>query len=281
MGLLTVLLRCTNSQWTDEWPRRKHNHQNQYLEVLIQYHSTNRIRHQHIGKRCHLVAQPPVVNSNASVPLPCVRFFDMLLIVVLRVQDPQNGEEEVDDVKVQRDGGSDLLLDMVVAHDQLRVDQNVAREDKRCDHSIAELNSAAVREEHGHEAKQDQDPERAKQVRHPACEVVLALASKQGKRNKDAEREDGCFYYDLGVCERNDDRDGVRFHGSESTKEQQVCRVRLALPESETQECEGAEHRHPHHPRICLYPVLVRGRDHRDVAYGGGGEDLDSAGKSQ
>jgi hypothetical protein len=44
------------------------------------------------------------------------------LVVVLRVEDPQNREEEVDDVEVQRDGRRNLLLHVVVAHDQLRVD---------------------------------------------------------------------------------------------------------------------------------------------------------------
>jgi hypothetical protein len=50
-------------------------------------------------------------------------------VVVLRVEDPQDGKEEVDDVEIERDGRRNLLLHMVVAHDQLRVHQNVSGED--------------------------------------------------------------------------------------------------------------------------------------------------------
>jgi hypothetical protein len=179
------------------------------------------------------------------------------LVVVLRVQNPQDGQEQVDDVEVERNGRGNLLLDVVVAHDHLRVDQDVPREDERADDTVSQLDLAAVREERRHEAEQDHYPERAEQVRHPACEVILGLAREQGKRDKDAECEDGGFDHDLGVCERYDDRDGVGFHGSEATKEQQVGRIRLALPEREAEECECAEQRHPHHPRVGLDPVLI------------------------
>ena len=47
--------------------------------------------------------------------------FRSLLVVLLAVQDPQDSEEKVDHVKVQTNRRRDLLLDMVVSHDELCV----------------------------------------------------------------------------------------------------------------------------------------------------------------
>ena len=95
------------------------------------------------------------------------------LVLVLRVQDAEDGEEEVDDVEVERNGRGNLLLDMVMAHNHLRVHQNVCREDECADDTVAQLHRAVVREERRHEAKEHHHPERPEQIRHPACEVVL------------------------------------------------------------------------------------------------------------
>lgn len=51
------------------------------------------------------------------------------LVVLLAVEDSKNGEEQVDDVQVQADSSGNLLLNMVVSHDELGVDQNVSREE--------------------------------------------------------------------------------------------------------------------------------------------------------
>lgn len=41
------------------------------------------------------------------------------LVVLLAVQNAQDGQEQVDDIEVQADSRGDLLLDMVVSHDKL------------------------------------------------------------------------------------------------------------------------------------------------------------------
>ena len=43
------------------------------------------------------------------------------LIVLLAVEYSKNGEEQVDDIEVKRNSRSNLLLDMIVAHDELCV----------------------------------------------------------------------------------------------------------------------------------------------------------------
>lgn len=88
-------------------------------------------------------------------------------VVLLAVENPQNGEEEIDDVEVQRDGCCDFLLNMIVSHNQLRVHQDVSAEDEGRYDSISELNLAVVWEECRHEAENDEYPERSKEVRHP------------------------------------------------------------------------------------------------------------------
>lgn len=50
---------------------------------------------------------------------------------------------------------------MVMAHDKLRIDKDVPAENEGGDASIDELGGRVVREEHGHEAEEDEGPESA------------------------------------------------------------------------------------------------------------------------
>lgn len=58
--------------------------------------------------------------------------FEIRLIVLLTVEYPEDGEEQVDNVQVKGDSRSNLLLNMIVAHDKLGVYQDVSTEDERC-----------------------------------------------------------------------------------------------------------------------------------------------------
>ena len=84
------------------------------------------------------------------------------LVVLLTVEDSENSKEEVNDVKIEADGRSDFLLDVVVSQNQLCVYQNIAREDQSCDAGVRQLNFAIVREESSHEPKEYQSPESSK-----------------------------------------------------------------------------------------------------------------------
>ena len=176
------------------------------------------------------------------------------LIVLLTVEDPQDCEEQVDDVQVQADGSRNLLLNVIVSQNQLRVDQNVAAEDESRDHAVHELDGLASGEERSHEAEDDKHPERAEEIRHPAREVVLRLAGEQRQCDEDAEREDEGLDHDSRLVEGRDDADGVGFEDGEAGQEEQVRRVGLALPEGEEHEGDGAEERAPHHPAVVLDP---------------------------
>jgi len=74
---------------------------------------------------------------------------------LLAVQNTKDGKEQVDDVQVQGNGGSNLLLHVVVLQDELSVHKNIATEDKRCYNTIAKLNLAVVWEKGRHEACND------------------------------------------------------------------------------------------------------------------------------
>lgn len=75
-------------------------------------------------------------------------------------------------------------------HNELGVHQNVAAKDQSCNDAIAELDAAAAWEEGSHEAEKDQDPQRSKQVGHPAGKVIFALAGENGEEDEDAKSED-------------------------------------------------------------------------------------------
>lgn len=84
--------------------------------------------------------------------------FSLYLIVGLAVENPKNSQEEVDDVQVQGNCGSDLFLDVIMPHDQLRINQNISTEDQRGETSVDELSSAIVWEPHRYESEQDEPP---------------------------------------------------------------------------------------------------------------------------
>jgi hypothetical protein len=205
-----------------------------------------------------------------------------VLVVVLAVENSQNRQEQVQDIQVKADRSSNLLLDVVVADNKLRVHENVSREDQRSDDAVSKLHAARLREESGHETKQNQHPERTEQVRHPASEVVLGLARKECKGNEDTECEDQRLQDDAGLEHAGDHRDAVSLESSEGREECEIHRlyllsvflrarrdrrcthVALALPVSEQHESDCAEHADPHHPLIALYPFLVRIREEAD-----------------
>jgi hypothetical protein len=164
------------------------------------------------------------------------------LVVRLAVEDAQNGEEEVENVEVQADGSRDLLLDVVLAQHELRVNQDVAAEDERGNAAVDELARLAGWEEHVHEAEKHQAPERAEEVGHPAGEVVLGLAGKGGQEDEDATGEEDGVEDDGGAVVRDDDGDGVGFEEGEAREEEEVRWVGVALPVGEEHEGDGAEH---------------------------------------
>ena len=58
------------------------------------------------------------------------------LVILLTVENSENGQEQVDDVKVKTDSCRDLFLHMVVSHDKLGINKNVAGEDEGGDARI-------------------------------------------------------------------------------------------------------------------------------------------------
>ena len=112
------------------------------------------------------------------------------LVVRLAVENTQNSKEEVDDVEVKADSSRNLLLDVMLAQDHLGVDENIATEEKSTDAAIDELDGGAVREEHGHEAEEEDTPESTEEVGHPRGEVVLGLAGKEGEEDENASGEE-------------------------------------------------------------------------------------------
>lgn len=197
------------------------------------------------------------------------------LVVRLRVEDAQDGEEEVDDVEVEADGGGNLLLDVVLAEDHLGVDEDVGAEDEGGSAAVEQLAGGAVREEHGHEAKHDEAPEGAEEVGHPRGEVVLCLAGEEGEGDEDAAGEDDGVEDDGGLVEGDDDGDGVGLGEGEEGEEEEVGGVGLALPVGEAEEDHGADERDPDDARVGLDPAAVGVAEKGEGADAGGEEQLD------
>lgn len=118
------------------------------------------------------------------------------LVVLLAVENSENGEEQVDDIEVKADGSCDLLLDVVMSHDKLSVHKNIPREDQSGESSIDQLGCAAPWEEGSDESEQDQSPQTSEQIRHPRGKVVLCLACKECEANEYTRcKKDGLQHY--------------------------------------------------------------------------------------
>lgn len=118
----------------------------------------------------------------------------------------------------------------MVPDDQLRVDENIPAEDQRCQSAVNKLARAAVGEEGSHESEQNEAPQAAEQIGHPAREVVLGLASEGREEDKDARGEEDSVEDDRGLVEGDDHGNGVGFEDGEAREEEQVGRVGVAFP---------------------------------------------------
>lgn len=80
------------------------------------------------------------------------------LVIALVVQDPEDGQEKIDDVKVERDSSGNLLLDMIVSHHELGVNKDVPTEYQRANSSVYQIHGLAYWEESRHKAEDYQEP---------------------------------------------------------------------------------------------------------------------------
>lgn len=130
---------------------------------------------------------------------------------------------------------------MMMAHDQLSINQDVCAEDKGSSASVDKLAGGAVGKEGGHESKDDEAPERAEEVRHPRGEVILGLAGERRQEDEDSGSQDNGVEDDGGLIEGDNDGDGVGFGEGEEREEEQVCRIGLALPVGQAHEDHGSD----------------------------------------
>lgn len=118
---------------------------------------------------------------------------------------------------------------MIVAHHQLRVDKNVCAKDKRNDDTVSELHTFRCGEEGGHEAENDNNPERAKEVWNPGGEVVFGLRGEEGEEDEYGEGEDEGLQDNTRGVEGGNDADGVGLKTRKDSEEDEVGGIALAL----------------------------------------------------
>jgi len=77
------------------------------------------------------------------------------LVTVQAIENPKDSQEQVQDIQVQGNRCSDLILDMELPHDELGVNQNVRREQNRHRRTIKQLDHTVPWEKHADKAKDD------------------------------------------------------------------------------------------------------------------------------
>lgn len=201
---------------------------------------------------CHFIPNPSQVSCDHSA------HSNARLVVLLAVEDSEDGKEQVDNVQIKRDGRSNFLFNVIMAHNELSIHQDISTEDERRHGPVDKLGSAIVGKESCHESKKDEYPQASEQVGHPIREVVFRLASEQSQSDEDASRQYESQKDNLRVVEGHNDGYGVGFQKRKAAQEKEVCRVGFAFPEGQEHESDGAEERDPHHPRIRSYPAVIR-----------------------
>lgn len=202
---------------------------------------------------------------------------DRYLLVILVVENPEDRQEEVQDIQIQGNSGRNLLFDMIMANNQLRVDEDISGEDQGTHTTIDQLDGGATREKRSHEAKQHEKPQRPEEIRHPVREVILGLARKERQRDEETQCEHEGLHDDARVVERSHHADGVCFHDSESGEEEEVRRVRFALPVGDQHRAQGSKHRQHQQPEVRLDPCAVAIAEERDRAHHCCQEELNSS----
>lgn len=130
-------------------------------------------------------------------------------------------------------------------------------EDDGTSNAVPKLESRGVRQEGGHEAKDDQDPKSTKEIWRPGGEVIFALAGKQRQEDEYRSSEDECLQHDPAAVEARYHTDRVCLQSSKASQEDQVRGIALPFPEGKEHEADGAKQADPHHPLVALDPLLI------------------------
>jgi len=103
------------------------------------------------------------------------------------VEDTEDAQEEVDEVKVQANSTNNELIRGQSFVDHIRIKHNISTEDQSTKTAVNEVNGLWEWEEDANEAGDDQSDEtREEEGGHPG-EVILGLEGKQGQAAEDGE----------------------------------------------------------------------------------------------
>lgn len=123
-----------------------------------------------------------------------------------------------------------LLLHVIMTHNQLRIDKNIRREKERSDSRVCQLNCAVMWEERCHKAKQYHRPQRTEQVWHPRGEIILGLAGEKSQANEEPRGYQNSLEDKSGLVEGHDHGDGVCLETCETGQEKEIGRIGLPFP---------------------------------------------------
>lgn len=100
----------------------------------------------------------PFYPQSVTILIRLFRSLRACLVVLLAVEYSEDGKEQVDDVQVKRDGRSNFLFNVIMAHNELGIHQDISTEDERCHGPVDKLGSAIVGKEGCHKSKKDEHP---------------------------------------------------------------------------------------------------------------------------
>jgi len=150
----------------------------------------------------------------------------------------ENFDEEVDDVKVELNGSHDVLLGTQTSHDHLSVVDDEEAEQK-CSSDSHSSFSKLIPNEKLEESTEDEDEKASVERSAKVGEVTLGLESEGSESyHHSGSEEEGLYNYVL-VEEGDKNTDGVSFHNGECGQEDQVGWGLLALHMKGHEESEG------------------------------------------
>jgi len=209
----------------------------------------------------------------------CIRYSRLCitprsLVILEIVEEAQDAQKEVEEVKVQADGSHDVLIWGKSVVDQVRVVYDVSAEQERPSNRVQQVDGVREGNEQPNNPRHTDSNKAAEEPRTHAGKVILGLKSEgcQAQENSQGDQqrlEDNCI---VEVCAHNSESE--RLQEGESGQKNEAEWVLMAFPVQQAEIDEYTKHGEVERPWIGLNPEDCGWRLRKHTANDSCGEDL-------
>jgi len=160
-----------------------------------------------------------------------IRHIEGKLIVIHVVEDAENHQEEINEVKIEADSAHDVLIGTKSLGDEVGVEYNISTEQQASEEAIDQVHCSAKWNEDSNETGHEEGDQTTEQIGAQAWEIVLGLEREQGESQEDTKRnQQGLEHNDL-IVEGDNDAQRHALHNREGRQKDEVDRIAVSFPE--------------------------------------------------